>query len=302
MPEDECHWTLLDAILAAALLCAGAYVAYRIAYGIEYHWDWSALAGYLVRYDEEGGRWVANALLVGLFTTLRISLWATVLATVLGTAMACARLSASLFGRTVGRLYVETVRNLPPLVLVFVAYFFLSDIVFEQMETRLAPVLGWDPLFRSGYGRAETALSVLFGPAAQFPLFLTAVAVLAVYEGAYITEIVRAGIQSIATGQWEASASLGLTWLQQMRTVILPQAARRILPALGGQFISTIKDSAIVSLISIPELTFQGREVVASTYMAFEVWITVTALYLVLTLGCSLLFGHMERRMRVRAR
>ena len=89
-------------------------------------------------------------------------------------------------------------------------------------------------------------------------------------------------------GQWEAAHALGLTRWQQLRYVILPQALRRILPALGGQLISTIKDSAIVSVISIPERTFQGLELMSATYLTFEVWITITALYFVLTFTCSL--------------
>ena len=104
---------------------------------------------------------------------------------------------------------------------------------------------------------------------------------MALYEGAYITEIVRAGIQSVERGQWEASYALGLSWWQQMRYVILPQAIQRIIPPLAGQFISTIKDSAIVSVISIQELTYQGMQLMAATYLTFEVWTTVALMYLV---------------------
>lgn len=119
---------------------------------------------------------------------------------------------------------------------------------------------------------------------------------LAIFEAAYIAEIVRAGIESIERGQWEASYALGLTRRQQMRHVILPQAARRILPPLAGQFISTIKDSAIVSVISIQELTFQGLELMSATYLTFEIWITITILYLILTLSLSLAVGRLEIR------
>ncbi len=288
--------TWIDAVLGLALLAAGAWVAYRIRYVIHYRWDWAALGPYLIRVDAETGRWAAGGLLRGLFTTLRLSVWATVLATALGLGMALLRLGDSLFGRTVARLYVETIRNLPPLVLVFLAYFFASDIVFDALDAHVAPALGVDLLFRGGYGAGGGVLRVLFGPADRFPMFVAGAATLAIYEGAYVTEIIRAGIQSIEAGQWEASAALNLSWPQQMRHVILPQALARILPALGGQFISTIKDSAIVSLISIPELTFQGSETVASTYMAFEVWLTVAALYLVLTLTLSRAVAALERR------
>ena len=121
---------------------------------------------------------------------------------------------------------------------------------------------------------------------------------LSIFEGAYITEIVRSGIQSIEKGQWEAADSLGLSRWQRMRLVILPQAIQRILPPLAGQFISTIKDSAIVSIISIQELTFQGMELMSTTYFTFEIWITITVMYLTLTLSCSLGVAKLEGYLR----
>jgi len=127
---------------------------------------------------------------------------------------------------------------------------------------------------------------------------LSALITLAIFEGAYITEIIRAGIQSIEKGQWEASYALGLSPWRQMRHIILPQATRRILPPLAGQFISTIKDSAIVSVISIQELTFQGMELMSATYLTFEVWITITGMYFVMTLCLSLGVERFELRMR----
>jgi len=117
---------------------------------------------------------------------------------------------------------------------------------------------------------------------------------LALYEGAYITEIIRAGIQSIERGQWEASSALGFTSWQRMRHVIFPQATIRILPPLAGQVISTIKDSAIVSVISIQELTFQGMELMSATYLTFEVWITITLMYFLVTFTCSLAVRRLE--------
>jgi polar amino acid transport system permease protein len=140
----------------------------------------------------------------------------------------------------------------------------------------------------------------LFAQPSRFSAFLSALVTLAIFEAAYIAEIVRAGIESIERGQWEASHALGLSWWQQMRHIILPQATQRILPPLAGQFISTIKDSAIVSVISIQELTFQGMELMSATYLTFEVWITITVLYLLLTLTLSLAVGRLEVFMRKR--
>ena len=127
-----------------------------------------------------------------------------------------------------------------------------------------------------------------------FTAFVSGVFTVALFQGAYIAEIVRAGIQSIGREQWEASAALGLTWVQQMRFIILPQAARRVLPPLANEFINTIKYSSIVSIISIQELTFQGMQIMSSTYQTIEVWLTISFMYLLLCLSVSLLARRLE--------
>jgi polar amino acid transport system permease protein len=116
-------------------------------------------------------------------------------------------------------------------------------------------------------------------------------------EGAYITEIIRAGIESVERGQREAAASLGLSRLDRMRFIILPQAVRRVLPPLANELINAIKYSAIASVVSIQELTFMGRQVVETTRLIFETWITVSAMYLILTLSLSLLVGRLEKKL-----
>ena len=262
------------------------YLAYRITEGLHYKWNWAVIPKYLFRYDGEQRRWVPNLIMQGFFTTIRLSVWSTLLATIFGTIMSFFRLSHSLFKRLIGRSYVELIRNTPPLVLIFIFYFFLSD----QLMTAFTV----DEIVRESSPGTQTVLTFLFAPPGRFSAFLSAIMTLALYEGAYITEIIRAGIQSIEKGQWEASSASGLSWWQQMRYVILPQAIQRILPALAGQFISSIKDSAIVSVISIQELTFQGLELMASTYLTFEVWITITLLYFVLTFMCSLAVRRLE--------
>ena len=160
--------------------------------------------------------------------------------------------------------------------------------------------LGVDRFLRSLSDESSTILSYLFASPQQLPAFMTALLALTVFEGAYITEIVRAGIQSVGRNQWEAASALGLSRWQQMRYIILPQALRRTLPPLAGQFVSTIKDSAIVSVISIQELTFQGMELMAATYYTFEIWITITVLYLFLTLTLSTGVNRLEIYLRKR--
>ncbi|MDF1592162.1 MAG: amino acid ABC transporter permease [Desulfobacterales bacterium] len=284
--------TPLDALLAVLFVGMGLYLLYRVNIGLNYKWSWSTIPQYLFRYDPQQERWLPNLLMQGFFTTIRLSFWGTILATLLGTMMGLFRLSHRLFRRLVGGAYVELSRNLPPLVLIFLFYFFISD--------QIMPVLSVEDFFQARSESTKTILSFLFAPAEQFPTFLSALVTLAVFEGAYITEIVRAGIQSIEKGQWEVSSALGFSRKAQLRHIILPQAVQRILPPLAGQFISTIKDSAIVSVISIQELTFQGIELMSATYLTFEVWITITLLYLSLTLSLSLAIGRLEMYMKHR--
>jgi polar amino acid transport system permease protein len=282
----------LDILLILLLVGIGLFFFYRIRMGLDYKWRWEVIPQYLFYFDSDRGRWLPNLLMKGLFNTIRLSIWGTILATILGTILGLFRISKALLPRLLSRTYVEFIRNLPPLVLIFIFYFFISD--------QIMPVLGIDTLIRSSSPSLQKVLTFPFAPPAQFSAFLSAVITLALFEGAYIAEIIRAGIQSIEKGQWEAGYALGLSWWNQMRDVIMPQAIQRILPPLTGQFISTIKDSAIVSVISIQELTFQGMELMSSTYLTFEIWITITALYLLLTLSLSLAVGRLEHRLGAR--
>ncbi|MBW1997741.1 MAG: amino acid ABC transporter permease [Deltaproteobacteria bacterium] len=282
--------TYLDAFVGAFVLAFAGYVIYRITVGLEYKWNWGAIPQYILRYDEESRRLVPNLLLQGLFTTIRLSLWGTLIATAFGTIMGLCRVSHGLFNRLIGRTYVELMRNLPPLVIIFIFYYFMSGQIME--------VLGVDDFVLNLPEWAQALVSLLFAPPSLVTPFLSSLVALAIFEGAYITEIIRSGIQSIERGIWEAGYALGLTRWQQMRHVILPLTVQRVLPPLGSQFISTIKDSAIVSVISIQELTFQGMELMAATYLTFEVWITITVLYLILTLSLSFGVDRLEIYLR----
>lgn len=279
----------LDIVVLLVLFAIGIYIAYRIKVQLHYKWNWSAMPNYFFRYDDEEGRWVTNVLVQGLLTTIRLSIWGSILATIFGTVMGLCRISRVLFLRLVSRVYVELIRNTPPLVLIFIFYFFIGD--------QIIPFFGADDFIRAQPEQVQKVFEIFFASPALFSAFLSALLTLSLLEGAYIAEIVRSGIQSIERGQWEASKALGLSRRQQMRYVILPQALQRILPPLAGQFISLIKDSSIVSIISIQELTFQATELMAATYFTIEIWIVVAALYLVLTLTCSLAVGRLEVRM-----
>jgi len=283
--------TRLDILLLLIIAGVCAWIAYRINVEVHYKWNWNVMPQYLFRFDAATDRWVPGLIMQGLFTTLQLSIYSTVLAMIFGTVMGLFRTSRSPFKRLVGWSYVELIRNIPILVWIFIFYYFISD--------QFVSIIGPDYLENAAPGFLKEILSDIFISPSRFPVFLSGIAALGIYEGAYITEIIRAGIQSIESGQWEASAAIGFSRYQQVRHIILPQAAQRILPPLAGQFISTIKDSSIVSVISIQELTFQGMELMSATFLTFEVWITVMALYFFICLACSLMVEQLEIKLRV---
>ena len=281
----------IDFMIFAALIAAIAYVYYRVDSVLEYRWEWSVIPNYLYRWDEEQQQWVANLLMQGLYTTIRLALWGIVLAAIIGVVFGVMRTSRRLFPRMLSRVYVELIRNIPPLVFIFIFYFFISS--------QIMPLLGIEEFVRHAPPETLAWMEVLFGPPPLISNVISGIICLAMFEGAYVTEIVRAGIQSIPKTQTEAGLSIGLSRLQLMRYVILPQAVQRVVPPLAGQFITLVKDSSIVSLISIQELTFLAVETAVSTTRMFEVWITVAGLYFCVCYFCALLFDWLERHMAV---
>ncbi len=289
MHHRKTRITRLDVVVMVLLLALAAFIAYRLTMKLNYKWNWAIIPQYLFFFDEEAGRWKANILMQGLFTTLRLSFWATLLATVFGFVAGILRTTPRLFNRLIGRSYVELIRNVPPLVLIFIFYFFVSD--------QIIPLLGVETFIRSASPGTQKVLGFFFSSPELFSAFLSGMFTVAIFQGAYITEIVRSGIQSLNRGQWEASYALGLTWRQQMWDIILPQAIKRVLPPLANEFINTLKYSAIVSVISIQELTFQAMQMMAATHVTIEVWLTVTAMYLVLCMILSFGVQYLEQRM-----
>lgn len=289
-PHTHKRWSLFDLFLILVIVGAFLYMGYRVEAALDYRWNWQVIPQYLFRFNDETGTWVPNLLMQGLLTTIRLSLWSLVLAIPIGLTAGLLRVSLHLFNRLLGGWYVNLFRNMPPLVLVLICYFFISD--------QILPRLGLADLLYAAPPWVQSATGFLLAPIDQLEAFIAAVVTLALYEGAYIGEIVRAGIGSVETGQWQAARALGMRRWQTLRHVVLPQAYRQMIPPLAGQFISTIKDSAIVSVISIQELTFQGMELMAATYLTFEVWISVAMLYFLLTYSCSRLAGILERRMQ----
>lgn len=279
--------TLLDVLLLLVAASFLAYVGYRLFFALNYRWNWGVIATYLVRFDAETGRYTANVLLHGFFTTIKLSLWATIIATLLGLLFGLLRLSPNLLLRLLARTYIEAIRNTPPLVLVFIFYYFVSD--------RLLGAIGVEELVRATDGTLRDLLSLLLAEPTQISPFLSGVLTLALFQGAYLAEIVRAGIEAVDRGQWEAGRALGLSERQLLHRVVMPQATRIMLPPLANEFINTIKWSSIVSIISIQELTFQGLQAMASTQASIEIWLTISLMYLLLCLSLSLAVRRLEK-------
>ncbi len=277
----------IDIGIIGLVIAAVVFVYYRVEHVLVYHWNWELVFSYVVHIDEETGKILPNLFLKGVAMTLRLAFWGTILAAIIGIIMGLSRCTNSLFLRSVSRLYVELIRNIPPVVFIFVFYFFISS--------QLTPLLGLDDIARTASPNTVVVIELLFGPIELFNNFLAGLICLAVFEGAYITEIVRAGVQSIQKGQWEAARAIGLSRVRVLSDVILPQAIKTILPPLAGQFITLVKDSSIVSLISIQELTFLTQDVSNTTTQFFEAWIITAFLYFAMCYPLALLFRRFEK-------
>ena len=278
----------VDTIVIASAAFLVAYIIYKVDTVMIYNWHWGFLWEYILRWDEEQQAYAPNLLLKGLATTFRLVIWSMLLASIIGIVMGIMRTSSRIFFRTVSRLYVEFIRNMPPVVFIFVFFFFISS--------QFVPLLGIDELSVNASPETIALLEILLGPPELFANVISGIICLALFEGAYITEIIRAGIQAIDKGQTEAGQSIGLTRFQTLRWVIFPQAVQKVIPPLTGQFITLIKDSSIVSLISIQELTFLAQEVAYSTQYVFEIWLFVAGVYFCICYSLALLFAKLEKR------
>ena len=203
-------------------------------------------------------------LLIGAGVTIQITVLSTAIGFVIGLIVGVARISHLRPLRMLAEVYVEFFRGTPLLVQIFLFYFALPVITGQRI----------DP-------------------------FIAAISACGINSGAYVAEIFRAGIQSVDDGQMEAGRSLGMTWLQTMRYIIVPQAFKRVIPPLGNEFIAMLKDSSLVSVIGFEELTRRGQLIIAKTYGSFEIWMSVAVIYLVMTLTISRFVAYLERRCRV---
>jgi polar amino acid transport system permease protein len=282
------HFDWLDLAVIMMIGWAIWWFVDRIDGTLKYRWDWSIIPRFLVKTDLKTGATVPNVLLEGLFTTLRLAVWGLLLAMLIGLVMGMARTSKRLFFRLIAGTYVMLVRNIPPLVFVFIVVFFVAS--------QLLTPLGINNAIARMSPEAKFWMSILFGPPRLIENFLSGLICLSLFAGAYVTEIVRAGIESVPRSQLEAGESLVLTRWEIMRFIVMPQALRKVLPPLAGQFIQMVKDSSLVSLVSVQELSFMAMDIQVSTQKVFEVLIFTGGLYFVICYGLSLLFGYLERR------
>ena len=200
-------------------------------------------------------------LIQGALITIEITLMAVGIGFFIGLFAGVARICRIKALRIIATIYADCIRGTPLLVQIFLIYFALPMLIHTQINP-----------------------------------FVAAVTACAINSGAYVSEIFRAGIQAIDQGQFEAGRSLGLSWWQTMYYIILPQAFHNILPPLGNEFITMLKDSSLVSVIGFEELTRRGQLIIAQTYASFEIWMTVAALYLIMTLAIAKFVSFMEHK------
>jgi polar amino acid transport system permease protein len=253
---------LLDIMQVVVLGGAMMWLTLRGAASMGYNWQWYRVPKYFWRYVD--GELVWGEFVNGILVTLEIAAWAVLIAVAVGLLTALFKMSNSMAGRVLAMVYLEGIRNTPLLVQIYLMYFVIS------------PIIGIDRLW-------------------------TGIIALALYEGSFAAEIIRSGIQSVERGQWEASASIGLTQRDTYRYVVLPQAIPIMLPPLTGLFVNLIKHSSIVSVIAIFDLTTEGRNIIADTFLSFEIWFTIAAIYLSMTITLSSVVNYMEYRLRKRS-
>jgi polar amino acid transport system permease protein len=252
------HTPLGESLRLLVLAAGVGWLLWRGGTTMGYSWQWQRVPRYL--YQTFEGEFFPGPLLKGLLVTIEISAFALVLSLLLGLVTAVARLAGTKVGQGVARVYLEIIRNTPLLIQIYLLYFVAAPIV--------------------GMSR-----------------WWVAVLALALFEGASMSEAMRGAVMAVPRGQWESAAALGLKEGATYRTVVLPQALRLALPALTGRAVSLVKASAIVSVIAVFDLTTEGRNIISDTFMTFEIWLVVAALYLLITTPLSFAAQWLERRL-----
>lgn len=248
---------LTDLLLLLLCFAVVAVFLIRSSENLGYNWQFYRIPKYFFNFEK--GVFSPGIFIYGIFETLKITAISCLLSFIFGLSSAIFNSTKSFSLKMISFLYVETIRNTPLLIQIFFNYFVV------------APIFDISP-------------------------FLTAVLSLSLFEGAYASEIIRGAINSIPTGQWEASRSLGMKKYQTYIYIVLPQALKAVIPTLTSLSISLVKDSALVSTVSVYELTMYGQAVVSETFLSFEVWFTIALIYLITNLSLSFLIKFFTRR------
>lgn len=235
-----------------------------------------------------------NFIKIGLKVTIQTALTAYAFALILGLIAGLGRLSKNVFFNNLARLYVELIRGVPILVLIF----FIALVGVPAIVNGLNDMGVW--LTEKGVGPLGAVFTAFDNQ--NISMNARAIVALAVTYGAYLAEIFRAGIQSIEHGQMEAARSLGMSYGQSMRYIILPQAIRNVLPALGNDFVAMVKDSSLVSVLAVRDITQVSRLYAGSTFRFREAYVTLSVMYLTMTVLLSLIVQAIERRLRTNDR
>ncbi|MCK5053368.1 MAG: amino acid ABC transporter permease [Anaerolineales bacterium] len=246
-------------------------------------------AGYTI-FSNTDYREAFDFVKIGLRVTIQTSLISYVIALLLGLLAGLGRISRNVFIHNAARLYVELIRGIPMLVLIFFIALVGVPLAVEAINS-FGHWLGT-------IGLIDISPEFTFINNQAFPMNVRAIVALSVTYGAFLAEIFRAGIQSITRGQTEAARSLGMSYGQSMRFVILPQAVRNVLPALGNDFVAMVKDSSLVSVLAVRDITQVARLYAGSTFRYREAYITLSVMYLTLTVILSLVVQVIERRLR----
>ncbi|WP_439523793.1 amino acid ABC transporter permease [Marivita sp.] len=265
LPERQPIARVIDSfvfsvILYTVIVGGIALLSYNGAQAMGYNWQWYRIPQYFYTVTEDGFQW--GEISTGLVKTLTLSATAFALAIFLGLITALLRLSGLVVCTAVAIGFLELIRNIPLLVLLYLFYYVLG------------PIFGFDRYWAS-------------------------ILCLAVFHSVLISEIFRAGINAVHKGQWEAATSIGMSRGQAYRYIILPQSVRFMLPPMTGEAVHMVKSSAIVSVIAVAELTTIGRNIISDTYMSFEIWFTIAAVYMAVTLILSVGVSFVEKRYAV---
>ncbi|MFP7673422.1 amino acid ABC transporter permease [Marivita sp. S0852] len=265
LPQRQPIARVIDSVVFAIILYAvivGGIIllAYNGAQAMGYNWQWYRIPQYFYTVTDDGFQW--GEISTGLVKTLTLSATAFALAVALGLIVALLRLSGLVVCTAVAIGFLELIRNIPLLVLLYLFYYVLG------------PIFGFDRYWAS-------------------------ILCLAVFHSVLISEIFRAGINAVPKGQWEAATSIGMSKGQAYRYIILPQSIRFMLPPMTGEAVHMVKSSAIVSVIAVAELTTIGRNIISDTFMSFEIWFTIAAVYMAVTLILSVGVSFLEKRYAV---